>query len=80
MFSSLMVCVLIGSPADTHWKEKTLLMIGETGTGKSTLVDGMANYILGVAWSDPFRFNIVNLEEEEKQKIRNQVNNSNILT
>ncbi|KAH3768530.1 uncharacterized protein LOC127845595 [Dreissena polymorpha] len=62
----------VGSPSDTDWKDKTLLMIGETGTGKSTLVDGMANYILGVAWSDPFRFNIVNLEEEEKQKIGNQ--------
>ena len=49
-------------------------MIGETGTGKSTLVDGMANYILGVTWNDPFRFSIVNLEDEEKKKIGNQVN------
>ncbi|KAH3768533.1 hypothetical protein DPMN_169747 [Dreissena polymorpha] len=63
---------VLGSPKDTDWKEKTLLMIGETGTGKSTLVDGMANYILGVTWNDPFRFSIVNLEDEEKKKIGNQ--------
>ncbi|KAH3768560.1 uncharacterized protein LOC127845594 isoform X1 [Dreissena polymorpha] len=63
---------VLGSPKDTDWKEKTLLMIGETGKGKSTLVDGMANFILGVTWNDPFRFNIVNLEDEEKKKVGNQ--------
>ncbi|WAQ94890.1 LOW QUALITY PROTEIN: hypothetical protein MAR_007361 [Mya arenaria] len=48
--------------------EKTIMMIGETGTGKSTLVDGMASYILSVNWDDPFIFTIINLEEEEKQR------------
>ncbi|XP_052214697.1 uncharacterized protein LOC127833467 [Dreissena polymorpha] len=47
-------------------------MIGETGTGKSTLVDGIANYIHGVKWDDPFRFNIINLEEEEQKRTKNQ--------
>ncbi|XP_052232780.1 uncharacterized protein LOC127845722 [Dreissena polymorpha] len=62
----------VGSPKDANWQEKTILMIGETGTGKSTLVDGLANFILGVTWNDNFRFTIVNLEEEEQQKIKNQ--------
>ncbi|WAQ94889.1 hypothetical protein MAR_007360 [Mya arenaria] len=48
------------------------MMIGETGTGKSTLVDGMANYILSVNWDDPFRFTIINLEEEEKRRKKNR--------
>ncbi|KAH3777349.1 uncharacterized protein LOC127845834 [Dreissena polymorpha] len=62
----------VGSPRKGRFDEKTILLIGETGTGKSTLVDGMANVILGVNWNDPFRFKMVNLEDEEKQKKENQ--------
>ncbi|XP_052820940.1 uncharacterized protein LOC128246597 isoform X2 [Mya arenaria] len=62
----------IGTRPKHILNEKTIMMIGETGTGKSTLVDGMANYILSVNWDDPFRFTIINLEEEEKQRTKNQ--------
>lgn len=43
-------------------KEKVLLVVGATGAGKSTLVNGMVNYILGVEWKDSFRFKIVTEE------------------
>ncbi|XP_052233570.1 uncharacterized protein LOC127846397 isoform X2 [Dreissena polymorpha] len=59
----------IGSSRTSKYCEKTILLIGETGTGKSTLVDGMANFIMGVNWNDPFRFTMVNLEDEERQKL-----------
>lgn len=49
------------------------MLVGATGSGKSTLVDGIANYIVGVSFEDPFRFTMVTLEEEEK-KTHNQVN------
>lgn len=49
------------------------MLVGATGTGKSTLVDGIINYVLGVTWSDPFRFRVIDLEEEEKQRQQNQV-------
>lgn len=49
------------------------MLVGATGTGKSTLVDGIINYVLGVNWSDPFRFRVIDLEEEEKQRQQNQV-------
>ena len=49
------------------------ILVGATGTGKSTLVDGMVNYILGVKWEDPFRFSTIDMEHEEKERHLNQV-------
>ena len=50
----------IGKPsgADAAKPHKVLILMGATGSGKSTLVNGMVNYILGVEWTDPFRFRI----------------------
>ncbi|XP_062413755.1 uncharacterized protein si:ch73-170d6.2 [Pungitius pungitius] len=38
---------------------RTIMVLGATGAGKSTLIHGMINYILGVKWEDSFRFQIV---------------------
>ncbi|XP_060602656.1 uncharacterized protein LOC132755758 isoform X2 [Ruditapes philippinarum] len=62
----------IGVAAKGYVKSKTILLVGATGTGKSTLVDGIANYALGVNWEDPFRFSVLNLEEHEKKRSENQ--------
>ncbi|KAF1377976.1 hypothetical protein PFLUV_G00206400 [Perca fluviatilis] len=43
-------------------KNKTILLVGETGAGKSTLV----NYAMGVEWEDDVWFQIV---EEEKRRL-----------
>lgn len=48
------------------------MLVGSTGSGKSTLVDGIANYITGVSFEDSFRFKMVTLEDDEK-KTHNQV-------
>ena len=33
--------------------------MGATGSGKTTLINGMINFILGVEWDDDFRFKII---------------------
>ncbi|XP_062622249.1 uncharacterized protein LOC134283784 [Saccostrea cucullata] len=52
--------------------EKTIMLVGSTGSGKSTLVDGIVNYVMGVSFEDPFRFTLVKLEDEERRKTGNQ--------
>ena len=46
----------IGDPG--LFQEKVLLMVGATGSGKSTLINGMVNHIMGVKWEDDFRFKV----------------------
>ena len=48
--------------------EKILMMVGATGAGKSTLINGMLNYIMGVEWKDNFRFKLI-VEESHTQSM-----------
>lgn len=48
------------------------MLVGATGSGKSTLVDGIVNYVMGVSFDDPYRFTLIQLEKEENN-IENQV-------
>ena len=47
---------------------KTFVVLGETGSGKSTLIDSMANYVMKVGLNDPFRYKIVDETHIQPQK------------
>uniref|UniRef100_A0A667ZJD1 Fibronectin type-III domain-containing protein n=1 Tax=Myripristis murdjan TaxID=586833 RepID=A0A667ZJD1_9TELE len=39
-------------------RNRTIMVLGAAGSGKSTLINGMINYIVGVEWKDSFRFKL----------------------
>ena len=53
--------------------ERVLLLVGATGAGKSTLINGIVNYIMGVSWNDDFRFKIIIDEKSQSHSQTNQI-------
>ena len=50
--------------------EKIVLLIGATGAGKSTLVNGLANCLMCVNWEDSIRYKLV--DEGRKSQVHSQ--------
>ena len=47
---------------------KVLMIVGATGSGKSTLINGMVNYLLGVEWHDEFRLKLIDDKVQSQTK------------
>jgi len=56
--------VQVGGPGQYHYKEKSIMVLGATGSGKTTFLNSMSNYLVNVHEDDPFRFKIVTEDEE----------------
>eukprot|EP00062_Callorhinchus_milii_P023786 gi/632983009/ref/XP_007908436.1/ PREDICTED: uncharacterized protein LOC103189743 [Callorhinchus milii] len=46
---------------------KTILLLGERGSGKTSLIDAMINNIIGVEWEDTFRYKLTEEETNSSQ-------------
>ncbi|KAA8577426.1 hypothetical protein FQN60_006985, partial [Etheostoma spectabile] len=48
-------------------QNRTIMLFGVTRSGKSTLINAMINYIVGVEWKDTFRFRLVDKDQSRSQ-------------
>ncbi|XP_029309902.1 uncharacterized protein LOC115022929 [Cottoperca gobio] len=57
----------LGKKSKTNHSNRTIMVLGATGAGKSTLINGMINYVLGVEWKDSYRFKLVDEDQAKSQ-------------
>ena len=61
----------VGSPSlkvnPVSDQERVLMLVGATGAGKTTLINGIANYIYGIKWEDDYRLTVVHKEGQQSQ-------------
>src|SRR3990167_3155365 len=56
---------------------KCIIMVGQTGTGKSTTINSMVNYLMGVRREDNFRYELI-VEPNRHQQSESQTTEPNI--
>uniref|UniRef100_A0A3B4Y027 AIG1-type G domain-containing protein n=1 Tax=Seriola lalandi dorsalis TaxID=1841481 RepID=A0A3B4Y027_SERLL len=52
-------------------RNRTIILLGATGSGKSTMINAMISYIVGVEWKDGFRFTLTD-EDQSRSGAENQ--------
>ena len=69
-----------GNPPAIATKKKVLIVVGATGAGKTTLINGMINYMFKVDWNDDFRFKLVDEIESKETQAKSQTAWINVYT
>ncbi|VDI24906.1 Hypothetical predicted protein [Mytilus galloprovincialis] len=62
----------ISKTAESLQNQKTIIVMGASGSGKTTFIDAMFNLMIGVSHDSDHRFKIVNMTESEKKKLNKQ--------
>ena len=66
--TNLLAKYSLGKPKKgQNLSDKVLMVVGATGAGKTTLINGMVNYIFNVNWEDEFRFKLITDESVNSQ-------------
>ena len=58
--------ITVGHQINSFKEEVTILIVGICGSGKTTFLNGVANYLYGVKWEDDFRFKVVSSEDNDE--------------
>eukprot|EP01084_Bolivina_argentea_P070734 128628_1 len=56
---------------------KTIIFIGESGVGKTTVINSMCNYLYNVKYNDTFRYKLIYEIENEENKTQSQTQKIN---
>ncbi|KXJ30015.1 uncharacterized protein LOC110235649 [Exaiptasia diaphana] len=61
--------ITVGDVRVTHRGDhgKVLMLLGATGSGKSTLINGFVNYVKQVEYKDPYRYELISDETSDSQ-------------
>ena len=59
--------VAFSSSSAVTAQPKVLMLVGATGAGKTTLINSIANYIMGVEWQDDFRYKLITEKQSSDQ-------------
>ena len=60
--------------------EKVVMLVGATGSGKSTMIDAIVNYMFGIKWDDEYRLKLVPDEVEPGQEVDQAVSQTTMIT